>query len=119
MINYRNGLNLHEDSVIYRDRERAFNLSFSSPRRYPSGPGNGPGKPPGRWHPRKGRPVQLSSYKVRIDIGIADVMEALPGLLYALDLDFAKVVRKPQVVSIREILEINIEIGFPFILFVH
>ena len=55
----------------------------------------------------------------RIDISIADIVEALPGLLYALDLDFAKVVRKLPVISIREILEINVEIGFSLISFFH
>ena len=55
----------------------------------------------------------------RIDISIADIVEALPGLLYALDLDFAKVVRKLPVISIREILDINVEIGFSLIPFFH
>jgi hypothetical protein len=55
----------------------------------------------------------------RIDISIADIVEALPGLLYALDLDFAKVVRKLPVISIREISDINVEIGFSLIPFFH
>ncbi len=54
-----------------------------------------------------------------IDISIADIVEALPGLLYALDLDFAKVVRKLAVISIREISDINVEIGFSLIPIVH
>jgi len=54
-----------------------------------------------------------------IDISIANVVEALPGLLYALDLDFAKVGYKLIVMSIREILEINVEIGFSLIRFFH
>ncbi len=45
-----------------------------------------------------------------IDISIADIVEALPGLFYALDLDFTKVVRKLPVISIREISDINVEI---------
>jgi hypothetical protein len=55
----------------------------------------------------------------RIDISIADIMEALPGLLYTLDLDFAKVVRKLTVISIREISGINVKTGFSHIPFVH
>jgi hypothetical protein len=55
----------------------------------------------------------------RIDISIADIVEALPGFLYALDLDFAKVVSKPPVISIREISGINVEIGFSLIPFFH
>jgi len=39
-----------------------------------------------------------------VDIRIADIVKALPGLLYALDFDFAKVVRKLPVISIVEIL---------------
>jgi len=55
----------------------------------------------------------------RIDKSIADIVEALAGLLYALDLDFAKVVRKFPVISIREIPGINVEIGFSLVLFFH
>jgi hypothetical protein len=55
----------------------------------------------------------------RIDISIADIVEALPGLLYALNLDFAKVVRKLPVISLREILDIDVEIGFSLIPFFH
>jgi hypothetical protein len=54
-----------------------------------------------------------------INISIADIVEALPGLLYALDLDFAKVIRKLLVISIREISDIDVEIGFSLILFFH
>ncbi len=55
----------------------------------------------------------------RIDISIADIVEALPGLLYALDLDFTKVVRKLPVISIRKIPDINVEMGFSLIHFFH
>jgi hypothetical protein len=55
----------------------------------------------------------------RINISIADFVEALPGFFYALDLDFTQVVRKIPVIGILEVLKINVEIGFPFIHFVH
>lgn len=55
----------------------------------------------------------------RIDISIADIVEALPGLLHALDFDFTKVVRKLPVIGIREIPDINVEIGFSLIAFFH
>lgn len=96
-----------------------FTLFFSSPRRFPSGPGNGFCKPPGRSRPKKGRPnspvIKLQDMFESvanilrllvgycIDIRIADIVEALPGLLYSFKLDFAKVFRKILVIRVGEI----------------